>query len=96
MPVKEKDQCLCYSIPTSFVQHGEKQGCQAELESYNRLSAVKLPTNVKGTLWQAAFQGICYAGRSYRNARDGRLMTREHDLVVFNKYDGMKNNIMLF
>ncbi|XP_077295579.1 uncharacterized protein LOC143917848 isoform X2 [Arctopsyche grandis] len=86
----ESSKIVCYSIPSRFIEHGEPQACQAEFETYKRFCNVKLPTDdaSSASMWQACFQGISYAGRSYRGIREGQLTMREHDLVVFTIHQG--------
>ena len=90
-PTNESSGIAKYSIPTNFISHGEPQASKAEFEAYkcfNEVQLLKEDSNSSETLWQACFQGISYAGRSYRNSRDGGLMIREHDMVIFNVHKG--------
>lgn len=96
-PTNESSKTVKYSIPTNFVSHGKPQASKAEFEAYNRFNEVQLlkieeNMNNPKTLWQACFQGISYAGRSYRNSRDGGLMIKEHDMVIFNVHKGESVN----
>ncbi|XP_076251041.1 uncharacterized protein LOC143190554 isoform X2 [Rhynchophorus ferrugineus] len=74
-----------YSIPRDFTKAGEKQACHAEQLVFQRLkslSSLNIPN-----LWVIFFHSASYAGYSNRNQRLGKLMIREHDFVVFIKYE---------
>lgn len=76
-----------YSVPSSFKKRGEKQATLAEEIVFNRLHGLKDAVCCQG-LWMIFFHSASYAGRSFRNERDGKLMIREHDFVMFAKYRG--------
>ncbi|XP_071051519.1 uncharacterized protein [Onthophagus taurus] len=78
-----------HSVPKSFQKSGEKQAILAEKVIFDRLRGLKSENRIKG-LWLIFFHSASYAGRSFRNQRDGKLMIREHDFVLFIKYH---NNI---
>lgn len=83
----ENKNCI-YSIPKFFIQHGQEQASNAEKEVHTRLCGIQIRPEDNDGYWQVCFQGACYAGRSFRNDRKGKLMMREHDFVVFIKYKG--------
>lgn len=79
---------MVYSLPKTFSSTGQHQATLAEKEVFQRLQGLA-KSNTIGGLWVTFFHSTCYAGQSYRNQRMGRLMIREHDFVVFAKYEGI-------
>lgn len=76
-----------YSVPSCFKKGGEKQATLAEEIVFNRLHGLEDAACCQG-LWMTFFHNACYAGHSFRNERVGKLMIREHDFVIFAKYQG--------
>ncbi|KAF5308667.1 hypothetical protein FQR65_LT06128 [Abscondita terminalis] len=76
-----------YSIPSKFKNRGERQASLAEEVVFKRLSGIAKTIRLDG-LWMTFFHSASYAGHSFRNQRVGKLMIREHDFVVFAKYQG--------
>ena len=81
------DENAIYSIPRDFQKNGERQATLAEEMVFSKLHGLVNSYHVRG-LWMAFFHSASYAGYSFRNRRDGKLMIREHDFVLFVKYKG--------
>ncbi|KAH1027426.1 hypothetical protein HUJ05_000937 [Dendroctonus ponderosae] len=81
-----------FHIPKEYLRTGENQGRQAEQIAFQRLK--NLSTLNVSDLWILFFHSISYGGYSNRNQRLGKLIMREHDFVVFVKYQG--RNFVLF
>lgn len=77
-----------YSVPKTFEKTGEIQGNLAEQEVFQRLHHLKYAKTKLEGLWMIFFHGASYAGLSFRNKREGKLIIREHDFVIFAKYNG--------
>lgn len=89
-PKPKNSENAVYSVPKkNFRKRGERQASLAEKTVFDRLLGLK---NAPGlyNLWLLFFHSSSYAGKSYRNQRCGKLMMREHDFVVFIRYQGKK------
>ncbi|RZC39714.1 uncharacterized protein BDFB_008988, partial [Asbolus verrucosus] len=89
-PSPQHDGKVVYSVPRIFQKTGEKQAALAERVVFNRLNGVgcnKCDSRFGG-LWMTFFHNACYGGHSFRNQRIGKLMIREHDFVIFVKFNG--------
>lgn len=60
------------------------QASQAESHVFHCLREMDIPG-----LWLVFFQGRSYGGKSFRKDRNGKLMMREHDYVIFTSYHGL-------
>lgn len=76
-----------YSVPSKYSRCGEKQASFAEEIVFNRLRGLS-QSSFAQNLWTIYFYSATYAGHSFRNQRIGKLMIREHDFVIFVKYQG--------
>lgn len=85
------DETTIYSVPRTFKKSGEKQAIHAEERIFERLQGIGKHVN---GVWLTFFHSAVYAGHSFRNQRDGKLMIREHDFVVFAKYQGEYEKMM--
>lgn len=79
-----------HSVPSVFQRiGGERQANLAEQLVFARLHGLaEANDGGLGGLWMTFFHSASYAGRSFRNHRDGKLMIREHDFVIFARYRG--------
>ncbi|XP_069676761.1 uncharacterized protein [Periplaneta americana] len=85
-PRLEGQTCTIYSVPKQPIQRSELQASQAEEHVFQYLSELNIPG-----MWMVFFQGRSYGGKSFRNERNGKLMIREHDYVLFTVYKGKKH-----
>ncbi|GJQ74428.1 hypothetical protein Trydic_g21298 [Trypoxylus dichotomus] len=81
------DGVAVYSVPRKFQKMGEDQAVSAEHRVFDRLHGLRTDPNLRNT-WITFFHSASYAGHSHRNKRDGKLMIREHDFVIFVKSNG--------
>lgn len=84
---EQKSINAVYSVPRTFTNRTERQASKAEHTVFARLAGLTGATR-DGGLWVLYFHGASYAGHSSRNLRVGKLMIREHDFIIFAKYQG--------